>query len=130
MCIFLNINAINTTLKASNVEGGNFGTTGISAVSIGGSTLHSKTKGFALPINVKGYRLLSKAVKDQLKELHRDKKYIIIDEFSMLKQIEILYLDKRLREIIGINAPFGGMAVLLVGDIAVSYTHLRAHETR
>ena len=53
----------------------------------------------------------------ELNERHGNKKYIIIDEFSMMKQIEMFYLDQRLREIFRNNLPFGGIAILFVGDI-------------
>ena len=35
----------------------------------------------------------------------------------MLKQKELYYLDQRLREINGCNIIFGGLAILMVGDI-------------
>jgi hypothetical protein len=83
------INAINTTLKAKGFVGRNFATTGIAAVGIGGSTLHSYARGLGLPINVKGsYKPLQGKTLRRLQKEHKDVRYIIIDEYSMLKQRE------------------------------------------
>ena len=112
------LNAINSTLKAKVIVGGNFATTGIAAVGIGGSTLHSYTWGFGIPINVKEYTPLSGKTLRHLQKLHKDLKYIIIDEYSMLKQREKYYLHQRCCEIVGnFGAIFGGLAILDVGDI-------------
>ena len=35
----------------------------------------------------------------------------------MLKQVELYYLNERLKEIMGNNRLFGGLAILMVGDI-------------
>jgi hypothetical protein len=45
-------------------------------------------------------------------------KLLIIDEFSMLKARELCYVDKRLSQIMKCNDPFGGITVVLVGDVA------------
>ena len=44
---------------------------------------------------------------------------MIIDEFSMLKQKELHYVNKRLQQIMGNNLPFGGVAIVLIGDPGV-----------
>ena len=111
------LNAINTTLGSMGIKGGNFATTGIAAVGIGGSTLHSYNRGFGVPVNAKKYTALSRKILKRLQKLHEALRYIIIDEYSMLKQRELHYLDQRLREIFRNNLPFGGLCVLLVGDI-------------
>ena len=111
------LNAINTTLKALGIVGGNFATTGIAAVGIGESTLHSYAWGFGIPINVKEYKPLTGKTLRRLQKLHKDLKYIIIDEYSMLKQREKYYLHRRCCEIMGIfDVIFGGLAILDVGD--------------
>ena len=46
------------------------------------------------------------------------KKPIIIDEFSMLPQSEVHYIDECLKQIMGNSKPFGGLTVILAGDPA------------
>ena len=70
-----------------------------------------------MPVNAKKYTALSHKILKRLQKLHEALRYIIIDEYSMLKQRELHYLDQRLREIFRNNLPFGGLCVLLVGDI-------------
>ena len=46
-------------------------------------------------------------------------KLVILDEFSMLKQRELYFMDHHLRQITGrLTTPFGGVCVVLVGDVA------------
>ena len=45
-------------------------------------------------------------------------KLLIIDDFSMLKARELRYVDKRLSQIMECNDPFGGITVVIVGDVA------------
>ena len=45
-------------------------------------------------------------------------KLLIIDEYSMLKARELCYVDKRLSQIMECKDPFGGITVVLVGDVA------------
>ena len=45
-------------------------------------------------------------------------KLLIIDEYSMLKARELCYVDKRLSQIMECKGPFGGITVVLVGDVA------------
>ena len=108
------INAIHITLSELNIEGGFFGTTGMAAVGIGGSTLHSRKSGLALPVKAETYTKFPKKLRAHLHNLHKEKKYIIIDEFSMLKQVELYYLIERLKEIMGNNRLFEGLAILMV----------------
>ena len=46
----------------------------------------------------------------------RDKKIIIIDEFFMLSQTLLSFIDKRLKQIMHNQKPFGGLVIVLVGD--------------
>jgi hypothetical protein len=43
---------------------------------------------------------------------------VIIDEFSMLGQKELQWVDMRLRQAKGNNEPFGGLTVALSGNTA------------
>ena len=42
----------------------------------------------------------------------------MIDEYSMLRQCDLYFIDKRLQQIIVNNEPFGGLVVVLAGDPA------------
>ena len=44
-------------------------------------------------------------------------KLLIIDEYSMLRARELSYLDQRLSQIMECNDPFGGITIILVGDV-------------
>ena len=43
---------------------------------------------------------------------------VILDEFSMLRQKELYFINKRLQEIIQNDLPFGGLVIILSGDPA------------
>ena len=54
------VKCINSTLSKMGIKGGNFATTGIAAAGINGSTIHSYTRGFGIPVNAKnGFKKLS-----------------------------------------------------------------------
>ena len=80
-----------------------------------GCTVHSHKFGLSLPVDklykeIKGMRL--KEIQKRFKNL----KLIIIDEFSMLKQHELHFVNKRLQEAMGNDYFMGGIVVLLSGD--------------
>ena len=89
---------------------------GIAAFNVKGKTLHSLLQ---LPIkgrylhDLKGPSLL------RLQESMSGIKYILIDEFSVVGQKLLGWIDKRCRQATGNHCqPFGGLSVILVGDIA------------
>ena len=98
--------------------------TGIAAINVGGSTLHSF---FKLPF----YPLLPTDSKYSIRNLRNTMKYnsekikllrevelIIIDEISMVRADIIDFIDKVLRVYNrNMREPFGGKQLLLVGDI-------------
>ena len=112
------LNAINSTLKSKGKVGANFATTGIAAVGIGGSTLHSYSSGFGIPISTGAYKPLTGKTLRRLQELHQNLDYIILDEYTMLKQREVFYLDQRARQVKPKQKDklFGGLKILFVGD--------------
>ena len=60
---------------------------------------------------LEGARLL------ELQENMRGVDYLIIDEFSMLGQVTLFWVDRRLREATGHkDLMFGGLSVILTGD--------------
>jgi len=86
--------------------------TGISALNIGGETAHSF---FGLPINIEDIGGAS-AVRDEEIMKLRKAKVILIDEVSMLRVDQLEIIDNKLRIASGIDKPFGGKQVILVGD--------------
>ncbi|XP_043471644.1 ATP-dependent DNA helicase PIF1-like [Leptopilina heterotoma] len=79
-------------------------------------TLHTA---FALPITQYGGQIseLSSNVANNLREKINDVKLVIIDEISMVGSCTLSRVDFRLRQIKGINESFGGISVILVGDL-------------
>jgi len=93
---------------------------GIAAINIGGSTINSL---FDIPIN------LSRQYKNETKPWNSDlleefkRKYnldkvstIIIDEISMVKPWMLTYIDARMKEAMQSDKPFGGKALIMLGD--------------
>lgn len=98
--------------------------TGIAAIHVGGSTLHSFFKLPFYPLLPDDPKFSFRKIKEFLKytsahqKLIQEVELIIIDEISMVRADIIDFIDKVLR-IYGRNmrAPFGGKQMLLVGDI-------------
>ena len=45
------------------------------------------------------------------------KKYLLLDEVSMVSSDMLNYIDQRLQELKGNNKPFGGISVICFGDL-------------
>lgn len=91
-------------------------TTGITALNIGGMTAH---RALALPIGFPDTFWLRHTTK-AFSKLWRNKKAIkriVIDEISMCRSDTFTCIDQRLRQIYRNNKPFGGLQVILSGDI-------------
>ncbi|XP_028413092.1 ATP-dependent DNA helicase pfh1-like [Dendronephthya gigantea] len=87
-------------------------TTGIAAFSIGGQTLHS-----AAQLPIREYRELQGDSLQRLQLRLEGKRFLIIDEMSMIGHKMLSWLDNRLRAGTGKeDVPFGGMSVILMGD--------------
>ncbi|XP_077385098.1 uncharacterized protein LOC144023466 [Festucalex cinctus] len=87
--------------------------TGTAAFNISGSTLHCLLK---LPRSLKPpYHGLGNKLDEVRAELSIAE-ILIIDEISMVSKDLFAYVDARLKQIKGINLPFGGMSVIAVGD--------------
>ena len=86
--------------------------TGMAGFLIAGSTLHSLLR---LPVrqgkNLQGQSL--KALQTSLAGV----KYIIIDELSMVSQAQFAWVDRRLRQGTAVDEPFGGISVIMTGDL-------------
>ena len=89
--------------------------TGLAAYNINGSTLHNA---FCIEPNKKlKYKPLSDEKRNTLKIKYRYLTVVIIDEVSMVGSDMLSYLYLRLQEVKGNRQPFGGIHVLLVGDL-------------
>lgn len=98
--------------------------TGIAAVNVGGSTLHSFFKLPFHPLLPNDTRYSVKNIRNTLKynsekrKLLRATELIIIDEISMVRADIIDFIDKVLRIYNNnMREPFGGKQLLLVGDV-------------
>lgn len=86
--------------------------TGVAAINVGGSTIHSF---FGFPLGI--------VPRDRIKKLHRKKELfkalesLIIDEISMVRADLMDAIDLSLRLNRGVDRPFGGVQVLLFGDL-------------
>ena len=91
--------------------------TGVSAVNIDGTTIHT-----ALGIPVGRYGENLPRLNDKKRSALRNKlcelRALIIDEISMVSNLQLWYIHLRLVEIFGCsdNIPFAGMTVIAVGD--------------
>ncbi|XP_046810029.1 uncharacterized protein LOC124420612 [Lucilia cuprina] len=90
--------------------------TGKAAFGIGGYTLHSL---FSLPINQYSgdVRPLSSDLVNSLVTKFMHLKLIIIDEISMVGSRMLGYLDSRLKQIFKTTQPFGGISILVLGEL-------------
>lgn len=92
--------------------------TGIAAINAGGATLHSF---FQLPFSpfVPGSRLPSNVFRmaEHKKKLIRSLDLIVIDEVSMVRADVMDAIDEVLRTICRRQSPFGGIQLLLIGDL-------------
>ncbi|XP_057324202.1 uncharacterized protein LOC130666895 [Microplitis mediator] len=88
---------------------------GKAAYIINGMTLHSA---FSLPINQYSGQMseLSHDVANQIRSKLISVKLIIMDEVSMIGSKIFSQIDTRLRQITGINKPFGNISIIVVGD--------------
>jgi len=89
--------------------------TGISAVNIGGQTIHSWA-GIGIANTTVDY-VVSKIKRNKAKRKEIEMaRYLVIDEISMLNAYVFDYIDLVLKEVRGDGSPFGGLRVILVGD--------------
>ena len=112
---------IASTIKKKNII---LAPTGIAAINVGGSTLHSFFKLPFHPLLPNDSKYNARNIRETLKynsekrKLLREVELIIIDEISMVRADIIDFIDKVLRIYCrNMREPFGGKQLLLVGDI-------------
>ena len=88
--------------------------TGEAATNIKGQTLHSL---FNLCFDPTRMGQLSDRVRDKKRDMLQNLKLLIIDEYSMIKADMLYQVDQRLKEIMLRDDPFGGISVILLGNI-------------
>ena len=90
--------------------------TGKASFNVNGITLHSFLK---LPIGSKRLTELKGIALQQLQSNLENVEYLIIDEYSLVGQGLLGWIDSRCRQATGLaNQIFGGLSVIIVGDIA------------
>lgn len=90
---------------------------GKAALLINGVTLHTA---FALPVSQFSSNMpeLSADIANSIREKLFHLKLLIIDEISMVGSTLLGRVDTRLRQIMGKNDKFGGLSVIVVGDLS------------
>ena len=89
--------------------------TGKAAFNIQGGTLHST---FLIPANQKlEYKQLDQSRLNTVRSKLRHVKLVIIDKISMVGANMFNFINQRLQDIMGNSLPFGGINLLLVGDL-------------
>ena len=89
--------------------------TGKAAYLIRGNTLHSALR---IPVNQKlQHKSLDTDSLNTLRTQMMGVKYIFIDEVSMVGSGMLIFVHKRLQEIMGSARDFGGISVIFVGDL-------------
>ena len=92
--------------------------TGVAAISNNRTTINS---GLSKPPYANGYTSLrlSDSGRGRLRNLYSEVLVVLIDEISMVSNIRLLHIHKRLCEIFGFSEsqPFRNLSILVVGDL-------------
>ena len=86
--------------------------TGVAAINVNGTTIHT-----GLIIPTQKLFPLNSSSKQNLQNKLSCIEVIMIDEISMVPSRLFRNIDSRLREIFGVEKPFGGKSVLVCGDL-------------
>ena len=90
--------------------------TGVAAINAGGVTIHSFFK-FDFSFFIPGVTRYKKELKKENRELIKSLELIVIDEVSMLRADLLDKIDDALRHYRRDNRPFGGVQMVLMGDV-------------
>ncbi|XP_052129226.1 uncharacterized protein LOC127750779 [Frankliniella occidentalis] len=88
--------------------------TGVSAVLINGKTLHSI---FKIPRKTNKFTSLKGEQARDMCNTMKDVKILILDEYSMIGCNTLSMINRRCKEALGNDKDFGGLMVILLGDI-------------
>ncbi len=108
--------ALRNELEAAGIRYGITGTTGVAALNVGGSTIHSWS-GLGMMRGTIGE--IIEGVFNNTKAVRRIKetKVLVIEEVSMLSAEMLDVIDKVFKLVREVDEPFGGMQIVLVGDM-------------
>ena len=109
------VNAYIKYLKEHGVPIGVTASTGIAATHMGGVTIHSWA-GIGIKDSLGIHDLQEISERAQVRRKIEEAKVLIIDEVSMLHHFRLDLVDQVLRHIKKVDAPFGGIQVVLCGD--------------
>jgi len=109
------VNAYVAWLRARGIEPAITASTGIAATHIHGMTIHSWS-GIGIAESLSEADIDAIASKEHVARRIQRTTTLIIDEVSMLSGTVLAMVDAVCREVKRIDAPFGGMQVVLVGD--------------
>ena len=111
------LNTILDAVRSSEDEGCTalaMATTGIAATLLNnGRTYHSRMKA---PLDPHEESTLGISAQSALAKLIRRSKVLMIDEATMLDRYQLEALDRTLRDLEGVDTPFGGKVLILAGD--------------
>ncbi|MFA6278668.1 MAG: helix-turn-helix domain-containing protein [Candidatus Paceibacterota bacterium] len=102
-------------LRSSGIEPSVTAATGIAATHVAGMTLHSWS-GIGIADHLSRADVDRIATKEHIAKRIMKAKVLIIEEISMLSAATFEMADKICREVRRVDAPFGGLTVILVGD--------------
>ena len=90
--------------------------TGVAALNVAGQTIHSF---FQLELGIQDCQNVEKVtdLKDKQAKIMRGLDALVIDEISMVSADVMDMIDAKLRFARGVNAPFGGVQMIVFGDL-------------
>lgn len=103
-------------LKENGINVGITASTGIAATHLAGITIHSWS-GMGIKNQISDKDIKNIKTKGYLKQRYAKTKVLIIDEISMLEANWFQELDRLCKAMKNSNLPFGGMQIVLSGDL-------------
>jgi ATP-dependent exoDNAse (exonuclease V) alpha subunit len=91
-------------------------TTGVSALNIGGGTIHSFS-GIGIQTSIQAIPVITAAINwGKVRSRIKSTKIIVVDEISMFRPDQLQLVDHVFRDATGKDEPFGGKTMVFVGD--------------
>ncbi|MFT7113323.1 MAG: DNA replication protein DnaC, partial [Candidatus Azotimanducaceae bacterium] len=109
------LNAYIAYLKARKVPVAVTASTGIAATHINGMTIHTWS-GIGIKSEMQEHDFQALLGKKYLKDNLNNVRVLIVDEISMLHRKQFELVDQVLRRFKSVDAPFGGIQVVVSGD--------------